>query len=156
VALIATPLPEPEYATWRDHQIQEYARDKVSNGAWSEPESLTRATADQDSLLPEGLQTPGHTICRIKDESATLIGWFWVGLATETPPGFAWLYDIEIVPQFRGQGHGQAAMTLVESAARQLGCHRLGLHVFAHNPVARRLYESCGFAVTDYSYAKSI
>ena len=156
MSLIAKPLPEPEYAAWRDHQIRAYARDKVSSGAWSEQEALTRATTDQDSLLPKGLQTHGHMICRIENESSALIGWFWVGLATENPPGLAWLYDIEIVPQFRGQGHGRAAMVLAESTARQLGCHRLGLHVFAHNPVARRLYESCGFTVTDYSYTKSI
>lgn len=156
MTLIATPLPESEYAAWRDHQIREYARDKVTNGTWNEQESLTRATADQDALLPEGLQTPGHLVFRVEDNSSTLIGWFWVGLSTEGPPGLAWLFDIEIIPQFRGQGHGRGTMALAESAARQLGCHRLGLHVFAHNPVARHLYESCGYKVTDYSYAKSI
>jgi ribosomal protein S18 acetylase RimI-like enzyme len=155
--LVAQCLVPTEYEKWRDHQIREYARDKVANGAWSEAEALTRATADHESLLPDGLATLGHHIRRIvNSDTMDLIGYFWVGRASEGPPGLAWLYDIEIEPAHRGQGHGRAAMTLVESAARELGCHRLGLHVFATNTTARRLYESCGYTITNYNYAKDL
>ena len=157
MTLIATPLTSVEFEEWRVHQTREYARDKVASGAWSEHDALTRAEADNDTLLPDKEATVGQSVCRL-ELAATRepIGWIWVGRATEGPPNLAWLYDIELLPAHRGQGHGRAAMALAEAEARQLGCNRLGLHVFAQNTVARRLYESCGYTITDYCYAKSI
>lgn len=155
--LVATPLTAEQFTDWQAHHTREYARDKVASGAWNEDDALARAEADNATLLPNGLETTGHHIRRVEAaETHELIGWIWVGLPAEGPGELAWLYDIEIVPAHRGQGHGRAVMALAENEARQLGCTRLGLHVFAANAVARQLYESCGFEVTDYCYAKTL
>lgn len=155
--LVTTHLTPAQFDEWRAHQTREYARDKVANGSWSEPEALTRAETDTHTQLPQGNETPGHHIRRIEDQTTgELIGHIWVGRATEGAPGLAWLYDIEIVPTHRGQGHGRVAMTFAETEAKLLNCTRLGLHVFAQNSAARRLYESAGYKITDYCYTKSI
>ncbi len=85
-----------------------------------------------------------------------MIAWIWVALATEGPPDLAWLFDIEILPEYRGQGHGRSVMRLAETEAKALGCSRLGLHVFATNKVAHLLYESCGYQVTDLSMVTTL
>lgn len=155
--LIAVSPHSDEFPAWRAYQAREYSREKVASGAWSEDSALARAEAENVALLPHGFATTGHHIRRIEDKATQeLIGWIWVSLAADGPPGLAWLYDIEIVPEHRGQGHGRTVLELAETEAKRLGCTRLGLHVFATNKVAHHLYESCGYAVTDLSMAKSL
>jgi len=57
-----------------------------------------------------------------------------------------WLYDIEVDERRRGQGLGRAALLLAEDVVRGGGGRELGLNVFANNTVARRLYDSLGYA----------
>ena len=153
--LTAVPPHPDEFAAWNAHQIREYAREKVANGSWSEREAPARAKAENKTLLPQGFATNGHHIRRIEDQdTGNLIAWIWVALATEGPPDLAWLFDIETLPEHRGQGLGRSVMQLAEAEA--LGCTRLGLHVFATNKVAHHLYESCGYQVTDLSMVKAL
>lgn len=66
----------------------------------------------------------------------------------------AFLGDLRIDPTLRGRGHGKAAMAALEEHARAAGCDRLRLHVFAHNQVARSLYERCGFEIVSLQMNK--
>jgi GNAT superfamily N-acetyltransferase len=155
--LLARPFPPDEFGPLRQHMVAAYAREKVEAGAWSADNATQLAEADMDSLLPQGLATPGHALRRVvAPDNPTTVGWFWVGPARSAPPELAWLYDIEIVPAFRGQKLGRIVMALAEQTALDLGYTRLGLHVFAPNSVARRLYESCGYELTDLNFAKTL
>ncbi|MCF3651705.1 GNAT family N-acetyltransferase [Synoicihabitans lomoniglobus] len=155
--LRSTPFDPEQFAVWREHSIAAFAADKIAAGTWSADQAPALAVASFDESLPQGSDTTGHAIRRvINDATEELIGWFWVGPATHSAPGTAWLFDIEIVPEHRGQGHGRAVLKLAEDEARTLGFSTLGLHVFAHNPVARHLYEACDFQLTDLNYAKKL
>tara|TARA_R110002167_G_scaffold338300_1_gene545897 strand:- start:987 stop:1463 length:477 start_codon:yes stop_codon:yes gene_type:complete len=147
---------DEEFAQWRDRSIATYAAEKIAVGTWSADQAVECSRQSFDSLLPAGLATPDHVIRRVNGtETGELIGWFWVGPASsESAPDTGWLYDIEVLPAHRGNHYGKLFMAFAEAEARQLGFTKLGLHVFAPNPIARRLYESCGYAITDYSYAK--
>ena len=61
----------------------------------------------------------------------------------------AFVYDIAIHEDRRGQGYGRAAMLACAERARELGAHSVGLHVFGRNTVARGLYTSLGFQEPD-------
>ena len=147
-----------EFAQWRDRSIATYAAEKIAVGTWPPEEAVERSQHSFDSLLPAGLATADHVIRRVNgNATGELIGWFWVGPASaESAPDTAWLYDIQVLPAYRGNHYGKRFMAFAEAEARQLGFTKLGLHVFAPNPIARRLYESCGYAITDYSYAKTL
>ena len=157
MALVSTKFNTDQFAAWRTHSIAAFARDKVEAGTWTSEEADLRAIESFDQLLPVGMNTVGHAIRRVVTaEDHELRGWFWVGPATDSAPGTGWLFDIEIVPTHRGRGLGREVMALVETEARRLGYARIGLHVFAHNPVARQLYESCDYHLTDLCYAKTL
>lgn len=47
-------------------------------------------------------------------------------------------------------------MLLAEDTTRACGADRLGLHVFASNTPALRLYESLGYTTTRYNLAKAL
>ena len=157
VRLIAIEPQPNEFDAWQAYQAREYSREKVASGAWSAESALARAETENAALLPNGFAITGHHIRRIEDKATQeLIGWIWVSLAAEGPPGLAGLYDIEIIPEHRGQGQSREVMQLAEMEAKLLGCTRLGLHVFATNKVAHHLYETCGYQVTDLSMVKVI
>jgi len=75
------------------------------------------------------------------------VGVLWFGPSTDDE-AMAWIYDITIDPDKRGQGWGRAVMRAFESEARARGYARAGLNVYADNHVARRLYESMGYLET--------
>jgi ribosomal protein S18 acetylase RimI-like enzyme len=58
----------------------------------------------------------------------------------------AFVYSIEILPEFRGRGLGREAMLLFEDEVRGRGLGRATLMVFGGNEVARSLYRSLGYA----------
>lgn len=140
-----------DYAAWRAATIPEYAEEKTVSGAWSRDEALQRATESLDSLLPAGLETPGHflfTLRRTTDDA--LLGYLWFGRHERD----AYLYDISILPEHRRQGHGRTLMRLLEQAVRERGFNSIALHVFGHNAAARDLYQSEGYVVTDLTMRK--
>ena len=72
-----------------------------------------------------------------------------------TAPG-AWIYDIEVYENFRGQGYGRALLLAGEQVTRESGVHTLGLNVFGSNSVARGLYESAGYTIMAQQMSKEL
>jgi ribosomal protein S18 acetylase RimI-like enzyme len=71
-------------------------------------------------------------------------------------PDSLWIWDIEMEPEARGRGFGQAALEALHARAREQGYRRVGLHVFGSNVVARRLYERTGYEISDLVMEKPL
>ncbi|WP_432087716.1 MULTISPECIES: GNAT family N-acetyltransferase [unclassified Streptomyces] len=149
------PMTGAEYEAWEARSREAFARDWTERGV---PEELARAKAENShrTLLPEGLATPGaafHALVRDGRPAGVL----WTG-RTELGPGrrAAYVYDIEVDEEQRGHGYGRALMLLAERVAREAGETLLGLHVFADNTPAVRLYESLGYRTTYVNGAKRL
>ncbi|MFE9137263.1 GNAT family N-acetyltransferase [Streptomyces sp. NPDC007355] len=149
------PMTEAEFAAWQTRAQDAYAQSWIDRGV---PEDQARAKAESShrTLLPEGLATPGAAIHLILRDGRP-VGRLWTG-RTELEPGrwAAYVYDIEVDEGQRGHGYGRALMLLAERVAREAGETLLGLHVFAGNTPAIRLYESLGYRATDVNSAKDL
>jgi ribosomal protein S18 acetylase RimI-like enzyme len=66
------------------------------------------------------------------------------------------IFDITIDEDQRGKGFGKKAMLLIEEKARELRIHKIGLHVFAWNQVARSLYEGLGYETKSLNMIKDL
>jgi len=64
------------------------------------------------------------------------------------PPGAYVVAEVHVAPAFRGHGFGEAILEYAEADARRRGFREMALHTLTINP-ARRLYERCGFEVTE-------
>ena len=117
-------------------------------------EAHTQSVAEFARLLPEGLATPGSRLCTAV-EHGDPVARLWLGVRDDHA-GAAFVWDVEVLPEHRGRGIGRATMLAAEDLARELGCDRLGLNVFGHNPVARGLYESLGYATTSLQMSKDL
>jgi RimJ/RimL family protein N-acetyltransferase len=68
----------------------------------------------------------------------------------------AYLCDILIFDEYQRRGYGTACLAEFDNHARSLGIRRVRLHVFGDNPKAIKLYERCGYQVTDCTMAKKL
>jgi len=150
------PMTEAEFAVFRAGLITSYAADKAAAGEWPPAEAEQRAALETDGLLPGGLATPGMLLLTARTPGGEPVGSVWVALRLGQPAGGAWIYDIVVAPEHRGQGYGRALLAGAEREAARRGATTIGLNVFGSNTVARTLYESAGYEVTALQLRKPL
>ncbi len=84
-------------------------------------------------------------------EGGTVAGYVWFGVSQRPFSGLevGWIYDIQVLPEHRGKGVGEALMRHAMKVSRERGFNQIGLMVNAKNRVAASLYEKLGFR-TEY------
>lgn len=149
------PMTTAEYDQWRPGAVTSYADDAVRAG--SMPADQARAMAEQQftDLLPDGPDTPQHHLL-VPELNGEPIGLLWVRVPVDPDSAPAFVCNIEVDQSMRGRGLGRTVMIAGEDYARERGSTSIRLHVFGDNAVARQLYESLGFAVTDVMMAKPL
>ncbi|GAA1174706.1 GNAT family N-acetyltransferase [Streptomyces hebeiensis] len=144
-----------EYERWLAGAYDDYARSWIDRGL-SPDVARAKSRESFAKLLPDGLATPGTSIEVLVHQGA-VVGHVWVA-RRELSPGTsgAYVYEVVVVEEQRGKGHGRALMLLAERTALAAGHTELGLHVFADNTPAVRLYESLGYATTRHNFFKRL
>jgi GNAT superfamily N-acetyltransferase len=153
-AVSLVPMPPERYVTWHAYTVAGYAEENVKSGRWTEDEALSKSEADFQALLPDGPATAGHELWSVVDTDGDEVGVLWV--ATDRRPGYAFIYDIEMNPDRRGEGFGTAALLALEDWCRDNGITTIGLHVFGHNQGAWRLYQRMGYVETSVQMEKHL
>lgn len=92
--------------------------------------------------------------CRPEDLLVAALGSRLVGYVGHVPPTplasnqhVRQIQGLQVSPDARGRGVGQALVEAACAAAQAQGARRMSLRVLGHNLPARRLYERCGFQV---------
>jgi ribosomal protein S18 acetylase RimI-like enzyme len=150
-------MTSDEFGVIRPRLVRDYAAENVAAGNWTPDGAVSRAAEQTDELLPQGVDTPGVLMLIAETTEGVSVGFLW--LALERQPGNggrAWIYDIEIWPEFRGQGFGRALLAAAEEEAASHGVGSVGLNVFGTNSVARNLYESAGYRVSTMHLKKEL
>ncbi|MFV2018645.1 GNAT family N-acetyltransferase [Micromonospora sp. LOL_023] len=159
-AVTLLPMTQAEFDVRMPVLVERYAESLVRSGRTSAALALDESGRQHTNLLPAGLATDRMLFLAARPTDAAdapAVGWIWIGLPDPAEPDLpAWIYNIEVDADQRGNGYGRAILTAVEPLLAARGVLRLGLNVFADNPVARRLYESTGFAVTAQQMVKPI
>jgi RimJ/RimL family protein N-acetyltransferase len=108
--------------------------------AFIEAPPMEKTLAFVRGLLANG----GVQLLAVTDTNS-VVGWCdvarhsWAGLRHVGRLGMG------LLPEYRGQGHGQRLAEATVEAARKAGIERIELEVFASNLPAIRLYEKLGF-----------
>jgi ribosomal protein S18 acetylase RimI-like enzyme len=145
-------MDSTEFQKYLSFAIKNYAEQHVQAGNWNEQESISKATEQYTQLLPDGEKTANNKLYTIRFEDHA-VGMIWMTLKSNNK-GF--IYDINIWEGYQGRGYGKQAMEEIEMVGRKLGLKNIGLHVFAHNNIARGLYEKLGYKETDIVMVKEL
>ncbi|GEP24562.1 GNAT family N-acetyltransferase [Lentilactobacillus diolivorans] len=134
--------------------VKAYAAEKVKAGTWQKDEALQRSQLAFQSLLPDGFSSKNNYFYMIQNNTQP-VGMVWLAQYHENSDK-AFIYDIQIYPDFQNQGFGTQALKLIATQAKALGFKSMGLHVFGHNKRAIHVYEKSGFQPTDISMEKDL
>lgn len=145
------------FAAFVDAAVAGYADDNVAAGRWTADEALDLSRAEFARLLPQGLATPDNHLYEIRDDvGGRTVGFLWFATVSRGNTKAAYVYQLEVHPEFRRRGHARAAFQSMESLAAAMGLSSIGLHVFGHAPEAQALYSSLGYRVTGINMQKRI
>jgi ribosomal protein S18 acetylase RimI-like enzyme len=148
-------MTESEFTSYCEESIPGYAQEVQRSDGLTDAQALEHARAAWSRILPKGLASPGHSLSWVHDAAAgQRVGHLWLYLDKEASKAF--VYDIEIRPEFRRRGYAEAALAAAEEFGRKAGANRLELHVFGHNSGAIALYEKLGFATTHRMMSKPL
>jgi ribosomal protein S18 acetylase RimI-like enzyme len=135
------PLTGDAATAFSRQLVASYAADLLANGTTTDPE-VARETARQQT--DEALAEPGSIVLAART-GGERVGTLWLDIdGHET-----FVLDVVVPPEHRGRGYGRALMVATEDVARERGCETVALSVFGDNAVARHLYDSLGYAVTE-------
>lgn len=148
-------ITQQEYEKFLERIVPEYAANNVRAGYWAETEALEKSRRKIERLLPEGLQSQDHYLYTLYDSDQP-VGMIWLKANMDRPVKSGFIYDVYIDEQQRGKGYGKELMLLIEEKARELGLKSIGLHVFAYNNVARKLYETVGYEVSSVNMIREL
>ena len=69
--------------------------------------------------------------------------------------GILFVSELYIRKKYRHQGYGKATLDKVEKIAKKLKIKRIGLDVFYHNVIAKKLYSKVGYnVISEYRIKK--
>jgi len=126
-------------------------------------EALREKLLETHGLL---LSCPGNVffIAEIMDEKKDgnsqplRAGLLWFGPCHNAITGDhdGWIYNVTVLPEFRGCGLAKKLMAHAEVHARQEGYSVIGLSVATHNEIARELYIKSGYEPSNILMRKSL
>jgi ribosomal protein S18 acetylase RimI-like enzyme len=156
VTFTLRPMTDDDLATRTPALTDDYALDLHRSRGLPLARARVDAQRQLAELLPDGVAT--HSMLMFAAEAdGVAVGWIWIRLPSAPErPDTAWIYEVQIDAEQRGNGHGRAIMLAAEQELARRGVTRLTLNVFGHNTAAIRLYESLGFHTTSQQMAKSI
>lgn len=155
MGITLTKMTQEEYGVWIARSLATYRDENIKNGL-TFAEAQKKSDEDFQRLLPEGLQSKDQYIYAIKENSSNWIGTLWFGVRGADDNRKAFIYDIILDESTRGKGYGKKAMEFLEVEVKNLGLRHIGLHVFGHNTVARNLYETLGYEITNLNMEKKL
>lgn len=148
-------MNQEDFQQYIINAINDYAKDKVASGNWSEDEAINLSRESFTRLLPQGEKSEFNYLFSIFHDQH-IVGMIWIAQKSPTNNDEGFIYDFIIFEQYQGLGYGKKAMKEIEIIAKELGMKKIGLHVFGHNKIARGLYEKMGYEITNITMAKSI
>ncbi|NMP24212.1 GNAT family N-acetyltransferase [Sulfobacillus sp. DSM 109850] len=150
-------MTETEYQAFLADAVKEYAGDHVRGGRWSQDEALEESAKEFAQLLPEGPKTPDHYLFTVVDgDHNRPVGTLWYMVRPGPNGKTAFIYNIRMNEDARGQGYGTQTLKALEADAQARGVVSMSLHVFGHNEGAFRLYQRLGYRTTNIVMAKDL
>lgn len=101
------------------------------------------------TMLPQGVETPGHWFYKAFNSVNDEVGVTWFGLNDSYDATVAWGWDIYVYPSFQNGLFGYRMLKGATELIRRKGFDSLRFAVYKENERALRLYKKLGYRVCD-------
>ena len=146
-------MTDREIAEFFPVEWQRYKATLIETGM-SEESAQANIAMNTEALFPGGSLREGNFLFNVLSDNQ-IVGDLWIARQTGDASTY-FIYDIEILESYRGQGLGRLTMQAGEEFVRQQGGSALELNVFWINEVARSLYLSLGYNFTSAHMRKAL
>lgn len=148
-------MTDAEFSAWWAHGRDKYVKAQLARGLTLE-QAEARLEMTRLAQFPDGAAS-ALTALRILSHAGADVATIWIGYgALPRQDVGAWVFDVAVRAERRGEGHGRATMLLAERESLDAGRSPLGLNVYLDNPRAQRLYTSLGYRTVERFYAKRL
>lgn len=116
--------------------------------AFNHEESIAWDPVEGEKVLAKLLSSPQIGLVGLLEQATSVVGYFvltW-GFDLEWGGRDAFLTELFIVPEHRGQGIGSDALLAIEAVARRAEARALHLLVRHDNAHAQHIYRAAGYA----------
>ena len=144
-------MNQSEYESFMARSIPEYAKEKQRAEGLTAQAATALAKRTFEELLPHGLKSEDQYLYCFT-LSGQSVGELWLAKRGDG----CFIYELYLDESLRGQGLGKQLMGLIDSEAKRLDFKVIRLHVFGHNKIATKLYQSCGYEVTNLNMTKRL
>lgn len=148
-------MNQDDFEEFKEHSLIIFANEQVKSGAYERENAIARSRKYFDELLPDGLNTKEHKIFTVY-KGDDKVGTLWIKVFEKNHALRAFVYDIELFEEHRGQGIGNQTMEALNEYCKAMGVDTINLHVFGHNKRALSVYEKVGFETTNYYMEKKL
>jgi len=141
------PMNKEEFEIYRDQVIDQFTKD--ANRAMGINEAIAkRIVIEELSEIGDFGSKNNHPFTLLNNEKN--IGSLWLFFRGEGEQKTPYLNDLFIAPDYRGQGFGKEALSLLEAELKSQGIgNNIAVHIIGDfNKAAIRLFKSSGYFVT--------
>jgi ribosomal protein S18 acetylase RimI-like enzyme len=150
-------MSETTYDWYLHVCVADYAEQNIISGRWSPTGALELSRREHEKLLPNGIATPNHHLFEVHASDINrVVGALWLAVEDRDGTLTGFIYDVRIYPEYRSRGYATQAFQALDELAVGMGLSTIKLHVFAHNPVAKTLYEKLGYRATGINMQKRL
>ena len=153
MSIALRPMRADEFDGYLDYFIPDYAAEISSNYDLPLDEAQARASREINDDLAQGVDTSGHELLCIVEESDVL-GYIWYKPDQQARSVF--VYDFCILTPHQGKGYGKRALTAFKALMSSAGFEQIGLRVAANDKRAQNLYLKGGFVATGVNMIRRI
>ncbi len=150
------PMSQSEFENYYPAEIRSYAAECARVWDLDMEEATAMAIQSYDTLFPDRqVATPDHHVRWIEADGVR-VGVIHFSVRRERKKPYLYIWNLSVDLAQRGRGHAEAALRALEEEAKALGVDSIGLNVFGHNAVARRLYDRVGYRATAINMIKDL
>lgn len=145
------PMINEEYDKIMKNDLEEYIKDiSVYKDQFTKEMGLDpRKYAEKQfkELLPKGIESENNYFFIVSDQETKIdVGYMWI--MNDLEKGIVFLAQIRVYDEFQGKSYGTQLLKELDKIAKEKhNAKAITLHVFQHNPKAKRLYEKLGYQV---------